>query len=105
MLRDSRRTDVTKRRWKYCRWRPKAASEERHDKILVLRDDNPVFAYRYGCDLPVKRAVFVRKVKRVYGIVPGRGQFARKATRQLRIHDELHAASGSMRLIWLSRAP
>jgi hypothetical protein len=32
------------------------------------------------------------------------GQFLRQTARQLRVHDEFHAASGSMRLTRLKRA-
>ena len=68
-------------------------------KVLVFRDDNTILKYRNGSDLAIRGAVFLRKVQRVRGVVPCGGQFARKAARQLRVHDELHAASGSMRLI------
>ena len=44
------------------------------------------------------------KIQRVNRIVPGSGQFPRQTARQLRVHDEFHAATGSMLLMRLKRA-
>lgn len=45
-----------------------------------------------------------REAQRVNGIVPARSQLPRQTARQLRVHHEFHAATGSMLLIRLNRA-
>ena len=74
-------------------------------KILVFRDHDTTLRSSYGSDVSVGRAVTSCQIKRVNGVMPRGNQFARETARQLRVHDELHAANGSMRLTWLRRAP
>jgi 4'-phosphopantetheinyl transferase EntD len=63
-----------------------------------------VFPNRQRDDVFVLRPVSRWKIQSMNSLMTGCGQFPRQTARQLRVHNEFHAATGSMFLMRLKRA-
>ena len=78
--------------------------DERIHEIGILRDHDPIFGGGKHEDRRVGGAVRVGEIEGVDGIVAGRGEPRRETAGELRVDDELHAASGSTRFTRVRRA-
>jgi len=84
-------------------WRCAVEDEPIHE-IPILAHHDPAFVHCAPPHLPVGRAILRGQFEGVDRIRTERGQLTRDPARQLRIHDELHTATGSLRFVRASRA-
>ncbi len=73
------------------------AKEQRVDEVGILRDYDPQLSNRKLIDLAVIGPVGARQLQGMDRVVPAFSQVERKAAGKVSIHQELHAAAGSIR--------
>ena len=80
-----------------------SAQEKRFDEIRVFRYDDVLFFDGEVVDDPIPGVIAARKVKSVNRFKSCLSELSSQPSWKLRVNEELHADTGSMRLIWLRR--